>query len=170
MRSMLVFALCCALLSATAFAQQSERGACRADVQKFCGNVTPGGGAIARCLAQHESELSDACRQRIASGRERMKEFSEACKADADQLCKQVQAGGGRMMRCLAQNKDRLSPACREEIAAVERRHPCMADMERFCQGVQPGAGGVNRCLGEHQAELAPACKAALEHARKKKQ
>jgi len=36
--------------------------ACAADVQKFCANVQPGGGAIVRCMRQHAFSLSRACR------------------------------------------------------------------------------------------------------------
>ena len=72
-------------------------------------------------------------------------------------------------MRCLAQNKEQLSPACKEKIAEAERHHPCMADIERHCKGMHPGGGRVAHCLKEHQAQLAPACKAALAHAEKKK-
>lgn len=168
MRMMLAVLLGVAL-SSIAQAEEGRRGACRADVQKFCKDVAPGGGAIARCLAQHESELSPACRDRVAKGREQAEEFAEACKPDAERLCKQVQAGGGRVMRCLAHNKEQLSPACKEKIAEAERRHPCMADMERYCKNVQPGAGRVEQCLKEHRADLAPACKAALAHAEQKK-
>jgi hypothetical protein len=169
MRFVLALALGC-VLSMAAYAEERPQGACRNDVQKFCKDVAPGGGAIARCLAKNESQLSEGCRQAIEKGREQLEEFSEACKADAQQLCKDVRPGRGRITRCLAQNKDRLSPACREKITQVEQRHPCMADMERFCKGVQPGGGAINRCLSEHQAQLAPACKAAFDKAQKKKQ
>ena len=36
--------------------------ACRPDYQKFCSSLTPGDGAIAACLRQHQSELSAGCR------------------------------------------------------------------------------------------------------------
>jgi LysR family transcriptional activator of nhaA len=35
---------------------------CGADRQKFCGDVKPGAGRIKNCMADHESELSGACR------------------------------------------------------------------------------------------------------------
>ncbi|HWQ37878.1 MAG TPA: cysteine rich repeat-containing protein [Burkholderiales bacterium] len=155
------------LLSTAAAAEEREHGACRADVQKFCKDIRPGRGAIARCLSRHESELSPACRDRMAERRQRAEEFAEACKADAQTHCQQVQPGDGRVLRCLAANKERLSPGCREKVAQAESRHPCMADIARLCKDVQPGGGRVNQCLKEHQSELAPACKAALAKAHK---
>ncbi len=34
---------------------------CRADVQKFCGDVQRGEGRIVACMKSHEAELSPAC-------------------------------------------------------------------------------------------------------------
>jgi Cysteine rich repeat len=40
--------------------------ACQGDVQQFCQDVSPGGGRIAACLKQHESELSSSCKATLA--------------------------------------------------------------------------------------------------------
>jgi hypothetical protein len=149
------------LTMSTAQAQDKEmRGACRADMQKLCKGIQPGGGRLAMCLKQHESELSPGCQQRIAEAKEEGKEFAEACKADAGTVCKGVQPGQGRVMRCLAENKDKLSSGCRAEIAKGESRHPCMKDAERLCKGIQPGGGRMMECMKQHEAELSPECKA----------
>jgi hypothetical protein len=44
---------------------------CRADVQKLCPNVQPGGGRIVACLRQNKDSLSDACKQRLLQMRPR---------------------------------------------------------------------------------------------------
>ena len=36
--------------------------ACKADVQKLCSGVQPGGGRIMACLKEHKDEVSQACR------------------------------------------------------------------------------------------------------------
>jgi hypothetical protein len=46
------------------------RSACEADVAKLCAGIQPGGGRILQCLAQHKSEVSDACKQAVAKARQ----------------------------------------------------------------------------------------------------
>jgi Cysteine rich repeat len=154
--------VCAALLAITA-AQADDReirGACRADMKKNCRDVQPGGGRLAMCLKQHESELSPACKEKIAEAKKDRKELSEACKADAENVCKGIEPGQGRIMRCLAENKEKLSVGCQAEIARIQSHHPCMKDVERLCKGVQHGDGRIMECMKQHEAELSPECKA----------
>ncbi len=149
------------LIFGVAHAEDKERsGACRADVQKLCKGVQPGGGRIAACLKQHESELSAPCREKIAEAREEHKEFTEACKADAETHCKGIQPGQGRILRCLVEHTDKLSGNCRAKISEAQSRHPCMKDMERLCKNVQPGEGRIAECMKKNEAQLSPECKA----------
>jgi hypothetical protein len=39
-----------------------------------------------------------------------------ACRADAERLCAGVQHGGGRILECLAGQKDKLSADCRQMV------------------------------------------------------
>ena len=39
-----------------------------------------------------------------------------ACRADAEKLCAGVEHGGGRIMSCLAGQKDKLSDDCRKMV------------------------------------------------------
>jgi hypothetical protein len=49
----------------------SPRTACKADVEKFCSGVQPGGGRIVGCLKQNEAQVSAICKDAIAKARER---------------------------------------------------------------------------------------------------
>ena len=40
-----------------------------------------------------------------------------ACGADFRKLCPGVMPGGGRVLDCLAKQKDKLSPACKKVVA-----------------------------------------------------
>jgi hypothetical protein len=147
-------------VSAVQAENKEKPGACRADVEKLCKGIQPGGGRIAMCLKQHESELSSGCREAVAEAKDKIREFAEVCKPDAEKLCKGVQPGQGRIARCLAEHKDQLSAGCREKIVRAESRHPCMKDVETLCKGVQPGEGRIAQCLKQHEAELSAECKA----------
>ena len=150
------------LLSVSATqAEDNERPiGCRADVEKLCKGIQPGGGRIAMCLKQNKSRLSPGCREAIGEAKEQIKEFAEACKPDAEKLCKGVQPGKGRIARCLVEHKDQLSAGCREKIVQAQSRHPCLKDIEALCKGVQPGEGRIGQCLKQHEAELSAECKA----------
>jgi len=43
---------------------EEAQQACSEDIQKFCKDVQPGGGRIARCLKEHACDLSPACKEK----------------------------------------------------------------------------------------------------------
>src|SRR5258708_18757248 len=104
-----------------------EHGACKADVQKFCANVTPGKGAIRDCLKQHEADLSQGCKDNIAKMKAHMKEkmvaINKACKTDEDQYCKDVTPGEGREMACLHAHNDKISQGCKDTLKSMHHHH-----------------------------------------------
>jgi hypothetical protein len=59
-----VFAIGC---SGSALAQSTDqRGACKADYDKYCAGTAPGGGIVA-CLNKQRAQLSDACKNALDS-------------------------------------------------------------------------------------------------------
>ncbi len=93
------------------FAQQG--GPCTDDVAKFCKGIRPGGGAVAKCLEENEKDLSPACKEQISKAKKKIQDFKEACRADVTKFCKDVPPGRGRILQCLKQNEEELSPACK---------------------------------------------------------
>ena len=43
-------------------AVKAAQAACASEIQKFCVNIEPGGGRIARCLIANASQLSAGCK------------------------------------------------------------------------------------------------------------
>lgn len=43
-------------------ADEKKPGPCKEDRAKFCADVKPGGGAVPKCLAEHDADLSAACK------------------------------------------------------------------------------------------------------------
>lgn len=95
---------------------------CRADVEKFCADVKPGGGRIAACLKKNAAQLSPACKERVAEMRDVLKEVSKACEDDVHALCPGVQPGGGRIAACLKQNEAKVSAGCKARLAEAKKQ------------------------------------------------
>ena len=97
------------------------------------------------------------------------------CAADAQRLCQGILPGGGRIHACLKSNADRLSPACRQDLAQAQQRareihERCQPDVWQFCQGIRPGRGRILACLKSHEPELSPPCAEEFARAREKAQ
>ena len=90
---------CMTLFNSNVYSQRG--GACAEDISKFCKDVKPGGGRTAKCLKEHENELSGACKDEIAQVRTRFKETAEACHDDMLKFCKDIEPGGGGIAKCL---------------------------------------------------------------------
>ena len=77
MKSVLIpFAAVLAFSSAMALAADQPQGnsprvACKADVEKLCSGMQPGGGRIVGCLKQNEAQVSATCKDALAKARER---------------------------------------------------------------------------------------------------
>ncbi len=102
-----------------AFAHGSRHhggGACRADVEKLCSDVSGGRHAIGTCLREHESELTNECREKLAAWQTKRERF-RACRDDAKRLCGEAERG--EIRECLRSHEAELSEGCRE---VVERR------------------------------------------------
>ena len=111
------FALLAAGVASGAAAQGKKGdGPCAADAKKFCGGVQPGGGRIAKCMKEHQAELSPACQAEIKKAEQRIEEFREECKADAEKFCKGIRPGQGRILACLKSHESELAPACAAEF------------------------------------------------------
>ncbi len=133
MRKILVFFGLIALLSAPALAFETGPGQmppgpggaddpCRGDVETLCSDVTPGQGRILMCLQSKIDKLSPACRQRLEEGKKKFDDARKACGPDVQKFCGGVQPGEGRIIRCLKDNYNDLSPECRATFDQAKER------------------------------------------------
>ena len=128
-----------------------ERGACRSDVNRLCGEMAKSGrrDKAFACLLKHEKELTDACRKNV-----------ERHRAAFEQ--RQAAAGGQNNQRTSSAEQARPTHANRE-------RGACRNDVKRVCREVvnpRPGDNRVMSCLIKHENELTEACKRNVEHLR----
>lgn len=121
-----LFALCLSLLltglclSTVVFADSSRP--CADEIEKFCKDIQPGGGKMLSCLQEHEKDLSDTCRKKLLESKRKARQTKEACGADVEKFCKDIQPGGGRIMKCLRGHESELSPDCRQALQKAGRR------------------------------------------------
>jgi Cysteine rich repeat len=94
-----------------------------------------------------------------------------ACAGDVQTFCSGVEPGQGRILQCLKQNKESLSPGCKVRILEVatqldEVSQACQDDILWSCPGIQPGGGRIAKCLQANQAQLSPECKSTIAEER----
>jgi hypothetical protein len=66
----LAIIVCAIGFSGAAVAQTptaDQRGACKADYEKFCAGTAPGDGRIVACLNKQYDQLSDTCKKALDS-------------------------------------------------------------------------------------------------------
>jgi hypothetical protein len=125
----LVAGLFCLGFMFPAYVSAAEKNPCAEDIAKFCKNIKPGTNAMMDCLEEHESELSDACKDyeaKMGGGRVEMKEavreekrFSQTCKDDVAKFCNGVNPGQGGLARCMKEHANELSAPCSESVKAM---------------------------------------------------
>jgi hypothetical protein len=122
------------------------RQSCRSDYIEHCSSVPTGGTAALNCLRQNEAQLGQACRQAVAAigiggagaaaaphpapaagggtmaHGDAMEIFREDCGPDVRRLCRGMFPGGGRIIGCLVENREQLSPACRTAMMELRER------------------------------------------------
>ncbi len=80
------------LCMATCVSAEPVDKPCAAGAERLCKSVKPGEGRVARCMKEHENELSPGCKEDIVKLKQKkVRDVAEACKADAARLCKDTQ-------------------------------------------------------------------------------
>jgi hypothetical protein len=98
------------------------RRTCTDEIEKLCKDIQPGQGRIAVCLNEHGKEVTPACRKAVNLVLRQINaslETHQACAADVEKLCAEVQPGAGRIAFCLGTHAAELSPGCNQQIAEM---------------------------------------------------
>jgi hypothetical protein len=53
---------------------KSDRGMCKADIEKFCKDIKPDGGRLWACLKNNTDQLSKECKDHVAKAREKTRQ------------------------------------------------------------------------------------------------
>ncbi|MEO1702571.1 MAG: cysteine rich repeat-containing protein [Pseudomonadota bacterium] len=99
---------------------------CGGDIVQYCSSVTPGDGRIGACLYAHTDRLSEPCF--TATGPmatmlevyfDNLSKMQEFCSVDIENHCSDSHLGHGKVVMCLVDRADEISPACNEQITKL---------------------------------------------------
>jgi hypothetical protein len=90
-------------------------GACKADVEKFCSDVSGGRRAVHECLQDHQSDLSEGCQAKLEKFAAHKERFM-ACRDDVKKLCADAGHDHGKIKDCLNEHESELSDTCKAAI------------------------------------------------------
>ena len=105
---------------------QTVADGCKAELETYCKDVTPGEGRVLACLYAHEDKISAKCEYALfdaAAQLERvigaMTFVANECEDDLLAHCASIEPGQGRVLDCLKKNKDKLSQRCQDGLETV---------------------------------------------------
>lgn len=114
MKKTILFFLVAGISFSSAFAFDKP---CKEDAKKLCKDLK--GKERNQCLVSNIDQVSAACKEAIEK-RQAEIAAKHPCKADRETYCKDVQKGGGRIIKCLRDNADKISPACKTKIDSIK--------------------------------------------------
>ena len=99
---------------------------CEKELTSYCKDVTPGEGRILACLYAHSDKLSGKCEYALYDAAVQLERFVAAlsylaneCDEDLDKFCTGVEAGEGRLLKCLDENSAKISARCTQALKDV---------------------------------------------------
>jgi hypothetical protein len=166
---------------------------CKDDMAKLCAGVETGGGRLAKCLREHEADLTLPCKAAVGAAWRGAKAGPPpaaaapaptppppAAAAPAPTPPPPAAAAPARVPpppagaapppghAIPAGGPGPLGPhpgmrPVTEWGPMVGMRKSCAAEAAKFCKEVRPGHGRIAVCLNEHPQELSPKCKATVD-------
>jgi cysteine rich repeat protein len=105
---------------------QTVAEGCRAELETYCKDVTPGDGRILACLFSRGDKLSGKCEYALYDAAAQLERAVAAlayvvneCADDLEQNCSGVAAGEGRLLDCIEKNDKNVSIRCKDAIKDV---------------------------------------------------
>lgn len=156
------------------------RELCKDDIEEVCGyekdsldSIAGYDGRVIECLQDYKEELiTPACKDRVHKLTERASQdirmdrpLADACYEDRQRLCEGIVPGDARVLRCLQDNRDKLTYECRATLFDQEVRlsedidfqYPmkksCGKEVDMFCKDVPTGNARMIQCLVDHDEE-----------------
>lgn len=127
--------------------------ACGDDIERFCGDITPGGGRVANCMQAYGDQLSRRCRftLRLATRQVRhaVENIANACMSSIQQQCGDTENIKG----CLQQKSSALPQSCQTIVAAIRMGGAALAARARGQEGQEQAEHGQRQPGSVAQAQ-----------------
>jgi hypothetical protein len=98
---------------------ETVKTGCKAELETFCKDVTPGQQRVLACLYAFGDKLSSQCEYALYDAAAQLERavavltfLINECGDDANKVCPKVQMGEGRIVQCLDQNRSQVSNRC----------------------------------------------------------
>ena len=105
---------------------QTVADGCKAELESYCKDVTPGEGRILACLYSHQDKLSGKCEYALFDAAVQLERAVAAlayvvneCGDDLDEHCSSVAVGEGRLLACIEKNDKKVSSRCKDALKEV---------------------------------------------------
>jgi hypothetical protein len=99
---------------------------CKMEIESFCNGVTPGEGRILACLYARQDQLSGMCEYALYDAAVQLERavslmtfVASECADDLEKHCESVEAGEGRLLKCLEDNQKDVSNRCKTALQAT---------------------------------------------------
>lgn len=105
---------------------QTVAEGCKAELEMYCKDVTPGNGRILACLYARGDKLSGKCEYALYDAAAQLERAVAAlayvvneCADDLEKHCSGVAAGEGRLLECIEKNDKNVSARCKDALKQV---------------------------------------------------
>ncbi len=99
---------------------------CKAEIERYCANVTAGEGRVLACLYAYNDRLSGRCEYALFDAASQLQRAVSAlayaaheCTSDLEKYCADVAAGKGRLLECLQRSDAKVSGRCKQALKDV---------------------------------------------------
>jgi hypothetical protein len=126
-KSILTLICAAGLTAALAANQKQHNTACKADVEKFCGQHKGKRDAMRECIKANKDSFSAECRAqkeqakaRRSERREKIAKAMAACAPDVEKFCPELKKDAKPekrgALKCIMKNRDQVSDACKAAL------------------------------------------------------
>jgi hypothetical protein len=108
-------------------AVQRIESACGEEIERFCSDVTPGGGRMASCMDAYSDQLSRSCQSALRRSVNRVQQavasIADSCMSAVQQQC----GTADNVKQCLQQKSSSLPQSCQTIVAVAQQGRQALA-------------------------------------------